>query len=131
MKPLTKNEAEARVAKGAAHLDTACPGWHDRIDIGRLDLASGCFCIMGQLRWTSAPAMRELPFAIDHGVFIPFQKSTSWTDAIFRRQEREYRLLQDAWIAEIAARRHPVSEPVIEAESTIVILDHEPRHAVL
>jgi hypothetical protein len=33
--------ASERAEMGAAYLDTAVPGWHDRIDLGRLDMAAG------------------------------------------------------------------------------------------
>lgn len=38
-----------RVAAGAAFLDEHEPGWDQRIDLGRLDIAAGCSCILGQL----------------------------------------------------------------------------------
>lgn len=37
-----------RVAQGAALLDEKLPGWHERIDVGRLDLGDTCDCILGQ-----------------------------------------------------------------------------------
>lgn len=37
-----------RVAKGAALLDEKLPGWVDRIDLDRLNVQSGCDCILGQ-----------------------------------------------------------------------------------
>jgi hypothetical protein len=37
-----------RVARGAALLDEKLPGWHERIDLDRLDLASSCDCVLGQ-----------------------------------------------------------------------------------
>lgn len=39
----------ARVDRGAAWLDTAFPGWRDRIDADRLDLGDNCDCVLGQL----------------------------------------------------------------------------------
>ena len=41
--------AAKRVAAGAAHLDVREPGWWRKIDLGRLDLASPCNCVLGQL----------------------------------------------------------------------------------
>lgn len=40
---------EARVARGAAWLDSVHPGWERRIDLASLDLADGCRCVLGQL----------------------------------------------------------------------------------
>lgn len=39
---------ETRVARGVALLDERLPGWVERIDLYKLDLASGCRCILGQ-----------------------------------------------------------------------------------
>jgi hypothetical protein len=38
-----------RVARGAALLDEREPGWWQRIDLSKLDLASTCRCVLGQL----------------------------------------------------------------------------------
>lgn len=40
---------EERVARGAAFLDVARPGWRDDITPAALSLASGCKCILGQI----------------------------------------------------------------------------------
>jgi hypothetical protein len=45
-----------RVARGAALLDEREPGWWKRIDLGKLDLASTCRCVLGQL-WDDAPEL--------------------------------------------------------------------------
>lgn len=41
--------AALRVARGADMLDSRIPGWAERIDVERLDLADGRVCILGQL----------------------------------------------------------------------------------
>ncbi|GAB5536532.1 MAG: hypothetical protein Rubg2KO_27810 [Rubricoccaceae bacterium] len=41
--------ARIRAARGAAFLDDADPGWAARIDPGRLELADGASCVLGQL----------------------------------------------------------------------------------
>lgn len=38
-----------RVQAGAAYLDTACPGWDERIVTGILDITSWSRCVLGQL----------------------------------------------------------------------------------
>ncbi len=40
---------EERVARGAAWLDARKAGWLDRIDLAELEMASGKWCIAGQL----------------------------------------------------------------------------------
>lgn len=39
----------SRIVNGAAYLDKAMPGWDQRIDLDRLDMAHPCNCILGQL----------------------------------------------------------------------------------
>lgn len=40
---------ERRIEKGMALLDVRLPGWERKIDLGILDLQSGCDCVLGQL----------------------------------------------------------------------------------
>lgn len=40
---------ERRIEKGMALLDERLPGWERKIDLGTLDLQSGCDCVLGQL----------------------------------------------------------------------------------
>ena len=53
---------EARVSRGAALLDEKLPGWVERIDLAKLDLASPCRCILGQT-WDGIPDPESTPFA--------------------------------------------------------------------
>lgn len=46
---ITLDAARARASRGAAFLDDADPGWAARIDPGRLELADGQACVLGQL----------------------------------------------------------------------------------
>jgi hypothetical protein len=46
---LAATPVAARVAAGASLLDQAAPGWEDRINLDRLNIASGTQCILGQL----------------------------------------------------------------------------------
>lgn len=39
---------EQDVARGVATLDDVLPGWRDRVDVTRLDVASVCDCVVGQ-----------------------------------------------------------------------------------
>lgn len=51
----------ARVQAGAAWLDQHVPGWVADIDLNRLDLASPCRCILGQIHGGEYPTMGEIP----------------------------------------------------------------------
>ena len=42
-------DALQRARRGAAYLDGVDPGWHGRIDLVSLELASGTSCVLGQL----------------------------------------------------------------------------------
>lgn len=55
-RPMTRPSITARVDRGVALFDRALPGWDDRIDLDRLDVASPCRCPLGQ---EFADAVRE------------------------------------------------------------------------
>jgi hypothetical protein len=40
---------QERVARGTRWLDRVQPGWRDALELGRLDLASGDDCVLGQV----------------------------------------------------------------------------------
>lgn len=44
-----KRSYAERVRNGAAFLDRELPGWHQDIDLDRLELSSSCDCVLGQL----------------------------------------------------------------------------------
>ena len=44
-----RSTPEKRVQRGAAFLDKVKPDWFTKIDLGSLDLASGCDCVLGQI----------------------------------------------------------------------------------
>lgn len=46
---LTVEEAEGRVALGAAWLDLADPDWPDKVELGHLDMRRNCRCVLGQI----------------------------------------------------------------------------------
>ena len=106
---LTHEEAAARVAKGAAHLDTVRPGWERLIDVGTLTLHDPCGCIVGQLGTTNSfiENLIELeitPFEAESvrcGVDLPTPAGT----------RENFALLQDAWVELLAARRIPDPQP--------------------
>lgn len=127
-----RQAAEARVAKGAAWLDRVKPDWYTDIDVGSLRMAQGCSCILGQLvsrddqgnrgyrryeyhdvitilfatTWDAAYGTcvldahedrRSDRWALDHGFNAPIEGGR-------RTIDERYRLLEEAWVAEIKAR---------------------------
>lgn len=49
---------KARVLEGAAWLDETYPGWWKSIDLGLLDMADGCACVLGQV-FSGLPAQEQ------------------------------------------------------------------------
>ena len=108
---MTQSEARARVSKGALHLDQVRPGWAWQIDPGTLDLASQCFCVLGQLHGFYAKGLSQIPLNDDgnrlgwaYGFDITAYDYLGITEA-----GAAYRMLQDCWIEEIANRLLPSS----------------------
>lgn len=109
---LSVAEARIRVARGAAHLDTVRPGWHEQIDIGTLELKSACRCIMGQLsngqgwRVVDESLARSCRTAQAFGFLWDDDADDATTRADYEEVFiRDYGVLQDAWIEAIADRR--------------------------
>lgn len=108
---ISKDEAEARVAQGAAYLDRQRPGWHDQIDDGTLTLSDSCLCVVGQLGG-GAWNLRRLGLSQEEAIACGMNlNEPGWAD--FRMAggtvEQWYQPLQDAWVTAIASRRWPVS----------------------
>lgn len=114
---MTNEEARARVAKGAAHLDQVRPGWFNRIDVGTLTLHDPCGCIVGQLCGTGEWFSRGLTLLdVGDAEELGFERTTppidSWNsiDQLHAINKRSYALLQEAWIEAIADRLLPTSD---------------------
>ena len=98
---ISHEEAEARVARGAAFLDGYRPGWAHEINPGTLKLESDYCCILGQLAGGYHWAMSMIPGAGSSA----FRREFGFTANLDEGDLCEgFRLLQDAWIAAIAAR---------------------------
>jgi hypothetical protein len=107
---ITMEEASQRVARGAAFLDEADPGWYRRVDATTLELSSGSACVLGQLHGeyrlglgrsrlvdpSSAPLASLSPS--DYG----FQ-AVYGADAAL--QDRDYGYLNRAWQKEVRRRQ--------------------------
>lgn len=116
---LTNEEARQRVANGAAHLDSARPGWEHRIDVGTLTLHDPCGCIVGQLcggfdmrsiglrTGLQCRQANELADSATYG----FDLDASEMIKFVGTREQKYQPLQDAWIEAIADRRLRSAQP--------------------
>ena len=125
---LTQQEAEARVAKGAAYLDAMLPDWHRRIDVGTLTMWDPCQCIVGQL----SPVTSSHAFAARARDLFGHDTDTELavlgvdvTDLDVSIEGNDtfqtFQLLQDAWIAAIAARRIPDPQPAYPVEDPVAV----------
>lgn len=103
---MTAQQARERVQNGAALLDVRVPGWANLIDVGTLDLGESCACVLGQLEgtfWAGARRLWPLRFAwIRHRAAVAHGFQVA--DGFMAEEERDYQLLQDAWVEEIANR---------------------------
>jgi len=111
---LTNDEARARVARGAAHLDRVRPGWFNEIDEGTLSLDHCGQCIVGQLCGDYYRDRKRLGFTelnvVEHGVALdpaPGPLGVQW------------RPLQEAWIEAIADRRFSPAARIAEAANAV------------
>lgn len=97
-----------RVAAGAAFLDQAEPGWRQHIDIDRLDLASPCRCVLGQLEIALHSEGPEDDGAFSDALFrygIAFEEWALGFNAGHEGRNVEFPQLTAAWRELIQARR--------------------------
>lgn len=112
--PVTPEAARTRVARGAAFLDAAEPGWPDRLDPDRLELADGSHCVLGQLHgafrlgllrtrlWDASSAGGMGLLSRTSPVALGFFARTDVEDIL---ADLDYSYLNAAWRDAIAARR--------------------------
>src|SRR5437764_14197069 len=90
-----------RVAAGAAFLDQEIPGWDRLIDLDRLDIGSGCRCVLGQInRNEDNPAL-----SYDLGMTVLGLDDRDSGTLGVNGDRRDLYALTDEWRAVIAARR--------------------------
>lgn len=111
---MLQEQARMLAATGAQVLDARQPGWALLIDIGRLDMGSCADCILGQLAgiyvWSGQTALADLvgdggKRAIELGFDLSMPEPVDQEAKI--RYRRNMRVLQDAWVEEIADRVRP------------------------
>lgn len=102
-----RSVTDAYAAAGAAHLDKVLPGWHEKIDLDRLNIRFFNDCILGQLN--SIPGFGQHPWSTQHGFLGMYTNgpletpepiyaklnealTLSWTDEInYRRAQQRVR----------------------------------------
>lgn len=113
LEALTLEAARARAARGAAVLDDRDPGWAARVDPGRLALADGSACVLGQLSGEYRRGLRARVFDLSSApsrfvspVDLGFQAVGDLGDAA---EGLDYALLTRAW-REIVEARRPIGD---------------------
>lgn len=91
-----------RVARGVALLDEKVPGWHDRIDLSRLDMWDEARCILGQLFDDFFDGAAELELQEEDTYTSGFDRRPELTDPV------NYTHLHAEWIRVITDRRSTV-----------------------
>ena len=95
--PCPTEKFRLRVASGIKWLDRFRPEWYKQIDLDLLDMGSGNFCVLGQLKvaFTEVPQ----PFSLAHFGFNVYSSSDEdcfggytilyhlWKEAITKRKE--------------------------------------------
>lgn len=76
-----------RYERGARLLDRRCPGWYERIDITKLDMKSGQYCVLGQLFGSFMRGLRKLGIEdeVPYG-FNYYTEEPRWSDLIVKRR---------------------------------------------
>jgi hypothetical protein len=67
-----ETRARRRVAAGAAYLDAKRPGWHQHVQLGRIDMASNVHCILGQLFGFYPHARKQLKMSRRRAIKLGF-----------------------------------------------------------
>ena len=112
---LTLGAARERAARGAAFLDALDPAWAARVDAGRLELADGAACVLGQLHGdyrlglgrSRVIDLSSAPVASLSPVDLGFQAHGGLGDAA---EALDYAHLTRAW-RETVRERQPARPP--------------------
>lgn len=119
---MTKEEAGARVAKGAALLDKKRPGWARAIDLHTLSLGSCAHCVLGQLLG-DYHNYDDLNLTVADTRALGFNIELQNVETTFE----EFAKLQNAWIDAIADR---LVAPVQALEAPVSLAAADPHAEV-
>lgn len=104
------------VADRAQWLDGVKPGWETLIDLGTLDIASCCDCVLGQTFAAEAEADRTdsgFDWALEH--LVDFKPEDYLPDAFCNEGTQDVSRKNRAWTAEIQARLNNPIVTIVEA----------------
>ena len=120
---ITLDGARTRAQRGADFLDDADPGWAARIDPGRLELADGASCVLGQLHGGYRQGLgrarilnlSSAPLASASPVDLGFQAVRHLGDDA---EDLDYAFLTRAWRECLDTRRDASSRASVTSTST-------------
>lgn len=127
---LAAKVADQRVARGAALLDRALPGWAQLIDLGKLDLSDTTMCVLGQLfedrleEKAAAPEFCDSNFAVGRHVLglDGLAIVQHGFDKFSREMRPSFRELDDAWERAVKERHDAGFPPSSRSVSSVVDL---------
>ena len=93
-----------RVNKGAVLLDMWAPGWHETIDIGRLDMNSATWCVLAQVFDSYMYGVYKLDLSYSKTVKCGFELD-SWQRRSKDAKKRNGEKLKEAWVNAINSRK--------------------------
>lgn len=98
---MNSTEMRARVSRGARLMDAECPGWHNRIDVDALNLASCTECVLGQEFGRFSIGMEQMPIWMgsDYGFALAPKELGTAVEV-----RRDWNLLTEYWLEEIHLR---------------------------
>lgn len=104
LRNVNETSVEQRVAAGAAWLDEHEPGWERRIDLGVLELADDCRCVLGQLSGRTMDEACLSPFSDYVMEYGPSDTVRFGFNVMVGGSAAAFTALDEAWISLIKSR---------------------------
>jgi hypothetical protein len=88
---------EEAARRGAELLDRNAEGWRERVELGRLNLANSCGCVLGQTFGNFDDGLEAL--GLDYGEAVKYGFDVANDDSLFNRRSvsARYGWLARAW----------------------------------
>lgn len=102
------SDIRTRAAAGARVMDDVFPGWHDKIDLDRLDMSRTDACVLGQVDagyWHAVDAVKDHPSADAHDVDGNDAFAFGFNLSMEEDKPVRWLRLDHAWTDEIERRR--------------------------
>jgi len=123
---MTREDAIARVARGAAYMDRTTPGWETAISLPEFDMSSPCRCVLGQVDGDFYAGCNKRGFEVAYSPALDAGENAALVRLGFDLAPYDgycnvdaydgycnvdvihahYRMLQEAWADEVTKRLH-------------------------